>query len=706
MKQKTAVLLVFALLLFAQVTLADQPTVAAANPAFTLPTALPAAYQAGCENPANPIVAENCQPGTTDWSVETIGGIEGYASATSVNKGESLTFFVNTSAPRFDLYIYRSGYYDGMGGRLIQAVPDLEGRAQPACYYEFDTGLTSCGQWTPSYELTIPDEWVSGVYIAKMVRQDDGGQNFMIFVVRDDDRDSAILYQQSVTTYHAYNYYGGKSLYNNTDVWNACMTVSEQTRAVKVSLNRPYLAPMTEPNMYFHVEYPMVYWLEQQGYDVAYSTNMDTHRSGKPGEHNELLDHQMFMISGHDEYWSQEMRDAITAARDAGVHIGSFSSNTGYWRVRFEPDPQTGEPDSVMVGYKSTQSGPPDPSGHATGTFRDPEGANAPENALLGTMYVGDNINLFFPLQISAEEAQDAIYRNTGLQGIPEGSEVQIGSRLLGWEWDGIVDNGLTPDNLTVLASTSLYGNKLMDAGREYTGVQPNEAIVSRYEAPSGALVFSTGTNQWSWGLAIVEPNPVIQQVTYNLLADMGIQPATPAESLVLDGEEADVPVTEDYFFPDEGSAPVISNIQVVTDDHSASFTWETDTDANGQIGVGLSPDVLTLFGRSDLDFERTHQVYQDFLKRDTQYYYVVVSTDEQGRRTVSDVDTFQTEAGGFGGRITGFVRPLAGSVVCLVQGQPAVAIVGGLVIVAAVLLVIVFLWRRIRRRPAQPTTV
>src|SRR6185369_9358911 len=121
-----------------------------------------------------------------------------------------------------------------------------------------------------------------------------------------------------------------------------------------------YQAPMSEYNLYFHGEYPMVSWLEQQGYDVTYSTNLDTHRSGKKGEHNELLDHKIFLSSGHDEYWSQEMHDAVLEARDAGVNLAFFSSNVSYWRIRFEDDPLTGQPDRTMVTYKTTQSGFPD----------------------------------------------------------------------------------------------------------------------------------------------------------------------------------------------------------------------------------------------------------------------------------------------------------------------------------------------------------
>jgi hypothetical protein len=43
----------------------------------------------------------------------------------------------------------------------------------------------------------------------------------------------------------------------------------------------------------------MVRWLERKGYDVSYTTGVDTDRRG-----SELLEHRVFLSVGHDEYWS------------------------------------------------------------------------------------------------------------------------------------------------------------------------------------------------------------------------------------------------------------------------------------------------------------------------------------------------------------------------------------------------------------------
>lgn len=604
----------------------------------------------------NPIVEENLQPGSGDWQINNYAPeeIEGFASATSFNLGETINFFVNTSAPRFDLFIYRSGYYNGAGGRLLAEVRDLEGIVQPEPYYDWDTGLASCSHWAISHSLTIPEDWVSGIYIAKLVCPDTGGENYILFVVRNDAHKADILFQQSVTTYQAYNDYYGKSLYNFNSV--GCITVAETTRAVKVSFDRPYAAPQVYyGNTYFWSDFPMVFWLEAQGYDVVYSTNIDTHRSGKSEGPNKLLDHRVFLAVGHDEYWTQEMRDAITAARDAGVHLGFFSSNTGYWRVRLEPDPQTGEPERVLVCYKTSESGPADPSDHATNLWRDPQSVNNPENALIGVQYLGDNDTTFFPLRIPAELAQDHLYRYTGLQEMQPGTYVDIGQRLVGWEWDAVTDNGHTPENLVILAASPVYGvMRDNPADYHYTPIKEGLAHATRYVASSGAIVFAAGTNLWAWGLAQIEPDSRLQQITCNLLADMGVSPVTPDPLLILDSQ--DLPrhqppklFENTVYLSDSTPAPVILNLQQVVTGTTLTITWETETPTRGQVWIRQTIgaeewfDPIVVDSHHD-DFVTSHQLTISNLLSYTTYSFRVAALDAQGKVSISAIGIFETQ--------------------------------------------------------------
>lgn len=415
-----------------------------------------------CQTPANPIVEENCRPGDDGWQVpEPSYTIVGYAMPTSATVGEAVDFLVSTSAPDFDIDIYRSGYYAGKGGRLVMSTDSLRGGEQPPCLDDPKIGLRSCANWRTSYTLAVPRDWVSGIYLAVLTRRDDGRESVVPFIVRDDERRADILYQYDLSTYQAYNNYVGKSLYSFNS--GHCLTVAEAPRAVKVSLARPHVVPPMDPTSYFRVEYPMVSWLEAQGYDVSYSTSLDTHRSGLRGQANELLEHRVFLAVGHDEYWSTEMRSAMTQARDAGVHLAFFTGNTGYWKIRFEPDPWTGGADLVMVSYKTAESGPEDPSGDPTSLWRDPSGPDRPENELVGIMFNGGNAGVFFPLRVTAELAHDRVFRNTGLDTLPPGTYVDIGRQLVGWEWDAVAENGLTPNGLTVLARTPFYGELASD---------------------------------------------------------------------------------------------------------------------------------------------------------------------------------------------------------------------------------------------------
>jgi hypothetical protein len=664
--------------------------------------------EAACVSPQNPIVVENCQAGTTDWYVTNYwGDIEGFASATSVDSGETIEFHINTNAPAYDLLVFRTGYYGGTGGRLVKAFRGLPGQVQPACYKQYDTGLTSCSNWSVSLSLTIPEDWVSGIYIGKLIRPDTGGENLIHFVVRDDQRHAPILLQQSITTYQAYNDYGDKSLYSSI-VANSCLTVAEAPRAVQASFDRPnHLYPYAH-NSYAWSDFPMVYWLEGQGYDVSYVTNIDTHRSGKAGQNNELLNHQVFLSVGHDEYWSQEMRDAITQARDASVSLGFFSSNVSYWRIRLEPDPWSGEPDRVIVSYKTTESGSADPSGHPTGTWRDPEGANNPENELIGIQYVGDNDVDYFPLRVKAEQAQDPLYRHTGLEQMPPGSYVDIGRHLIGWEWDAVADNGHTPSGLVILAESPVHGTLLTDAGRTYA-LGKAEANVTRYTAPSGAKVFAAGTNQWAWGLALFEPDRRIQQMTYNLLADMGVYPATPAKTLVLDENKAVNSIPQDFIESvevnqlslitgvqemlelmgtqadlgtksettaevvrpvEEGTDPVITNLKVSSTSNTVTIAWETDRPATSQVWIKIKSGQIDyrLSGESGWllpvaastfqgNLQQQHEITLTNLDPNTQYYYQVASADEWNRASISTEASFQTASGSLVGQAKTFFR-------------------------------------------------
>jgi len=60
---------------------------------------------------------ENQKLGTTDWELTNPAikrEIEGYASLTSVNRGDEIQLFINTSEPNYTIDIFRMGWYNGL----------------------------------------------------------------------------------------------------------------------------------------------------------------------------------------------------------------------------------------------------------------------------------------------------------------------------------------------------------------------------------------------------------------------------------------------------------------------------------------------------------------------------------------------------------------------------------------------------------------
>src|SRR6266704_803708 len=117
---------------------------------------------------SNPTVIENQQPGTSQWKIpwgssatDSVGQIKGYASATSVNKGGNITFYVSVNpAQTYTIDLFRMGWYQGLSGRLIQHIGPLNGVQQPTCPTDATTGMIEC-HWSPAYTLATQTSWTS-----------------------------------------------------------------------------------------------------------------------------------------------------------------------------------------------------------------------------------------------------------------------------------------------------------------------------------------------------------------------------------------------------------------------------------------------------------------------------------------------------------------------------------------------------------------
>ena len=421
-----------------------------------------------------------------------VAEIQGYASLTSVNQGGTIDFHVRTiNTNPYTLSIFRIGWYNGAGSRLMLGPITLPGVVQPMppapVYPPAGTGIVECN-WSVSYSLTVPTDWVSGVYFVKLSLSSPWKESYIVFVVRDDARNSPLLYQSSVATFQAYNEWGGSSLYT--------VTPGGQKTGVKVSFDRPYwvnygagnFIDFNEPGP----EIQMVRWLERQGYDVTYATDIDTHENP-----NTVLSHKAFLVVGHDEYWSRNMRDNVTRGRDTGVNLGIFGANVLYWQVRFEPS-STGAADRTMVGYKELAAMDPiaDPR-LVTPRWRD---LGEPEGALLGVQY-----NMFSSPTVSDIVVTNASHWLFNGTGVTNGT---IFPNVEGYETDSLY----APSGATVLAHSPFPRDNPVVFGD-----------MTIYTADSGALVFAAGSIFWPLGLDALWPSPgvvpAMQQVAANFLS-------------------------------------------------------------------------------------------------------------------------------------------------------------------------------------------
>ena len=173
-----------------------------------------------------------------------------------------------------------------------------------------------------------------GVYLAHLVRDDTGGS-------AASSRSSSATTPATrtcssrprTTTWQAYNSYGGNSLYSCTV--NCPPGNPRPTRALRRCPTTGRSTPRDDGghSWLMYSEYPMIRFLEANGYDVCYTPGIDVDRAGR---HCSTTTRRSSR-SGHDEYWSGTQRANVEAARDEGVNLAFFSGNEVFWKTRGEP---------------------------------------------------------------------------------------------------------------------------------------------------------------------------------------------------------------------------------------------------------------------------------------------------------------------------------------------------------------------------------
>ena len=461
----------------------------------------------------NRIVEENRKPGTVEWQLQyhrfdepvtlaanplirrlRSSAIEGYASRTSVLPSETIDFMVSMNPPgRFTIDLYRMGYYSGSGGRHMARLGPFRGDLQPNPMMTIER-LRECA-WEKCTTFTIPDDWPSGVYLGKLARDEPYGfQSYIVFVVKEH-RKSELLCQVSDITWQAYNKWpGSDSLYDDGNPGVAWYHGPN----VRVSFDRPYAvragiargqesALSAGSGEFLLWEHPMCFWLEQQGYDVTYCSNLDLHLD--PGI---LQMSKVFLSVGHDEYWSRKMFDEVVRARDEGLSLAFFCGNALYDEIEL---------------YDSSVGGAPCRAFARKQKFNEAE--------LMGVKSYGPGYGDWV-----ATKPEHWIYEGTGLKA---GDRIPA---IIGWEYHG------TPANipgLEVVASSPLFG-----CAPSAVENPVHHAVV--YPCDKGNWVFNVGTIWWPEGLSCPPGHvparsgycggtfgvsPTVQRITANALNRM-----------------------------------------------------------------------------------------------------------------------------------------------------------------------------------------
>lgn len=470
----------------------------------------------------NPIVFENSKEGSLDWQLTRVRldkrdgyrcpWIEGYCSKQSVKAGETLEIFVSTNpVAEFKIEIFRTGYYGGRGARLMETLGPFSGKTQPTPESKRgDRQLIECN-WEATTSITIPEDWISGVYLGRLTtlppeNKQDYWQSYVVFIVRDD-RNADFLFQCSDNTWQAYNLWPDKySVYSHPK--------GNQGPWADVSFDRPYgkYAQIYEnpqsigSGEWLCFEFPFAYWMEKEGYDVSYCSNLDMIDPARAAAGR----YKGFLSIGHDEYWDIRQYENALKMRENGVNLMFFSGNSVCWVSPFSPSDDGNRENRIIF------RGGPYGGDYTYATLREERHGPFPhrgpdEGYLMGSRNVS-------PVNGGGDwvcaKPDHWIFEGTGMEmceSIPG---------LIGWEYHGDPPKDI-PGLEVVAEGTAMQG-----------GVNPQHWTATIYPGPKGNFVWNASTIFWCQDLSRPPghmipwshwsrphgPDARVQRITKNLL--------------------------------------------------------------------------------------------------------------------------------------------------------------------------------------------
>nr|WP_297350675.1 N,N-dimethylformamidase beta subunit family domain-containing protein [uncultured Caldimonas sp.] len=445
--------------------------------------------------------------------------IRGYPARPSVAPGGTLALHVATDTARFRIAFHR--WEDGFVP--VDTTAWLPGRDAPPGRPEADW------QW-PVYPIDVPRHWPSGVYVAHLIEPDGTvplgvamDRAAVLFVVRGNGR-SPLLYKLPIATYHAYNCTGGGCFYHQPPRWH-------DPPGAKLSWHRPgggiggetFGAPdhydASSPRQTFaHWDAPFIRWLVQQGHAPEFCADIDVHDDPAV-----LSGHRLLLSVGHDEYWTDAMRDHVERYVAGGGNVAFFGANLCWWRIHLV------DAGSAMVCH---QGGPKGALDH----WWPPTGVHRPEDAMTGVSYRHGGGWWDGPRTATGYTVQDGSHWVFSGTGLATGASFGANSTppLVGYECDGapleLVDaaRGLvrlapharecgTPAGYTVLAAGLLDDNWQELPHREHHGPGGGVHAATMGLYQRGGTVFAAGTTDWAQVLANGS-DPHVETITRNVV--------------------------------------------------------------------------------------------------------------------------------------------------------------------------------------------
>jgi hypothetical protein len=400
--------------------------------------------------------------------------------------------------------------------------------------------LTDCG-WPAAAEVTIPEDAGTGTYYVRVTLAGAEAEPLEIpfVVVRPAPRRRgavALLYATFTWTAYARRATDGVSI---PGLMSSAYTRNASGRlyfnlGMRMPLPRavPYVhrTHLRDATMHQHLVRPerlAEAWLAHEGY--AYECITDTDLDADPA----LLEHfSALMIVGHNEYWTQRMRDGVDTYLRGGGSVLCLSGNTAFWRVSYDQESK------VIETRKTTHPGegtgvawlPPSEWGERWHTDGLPGGkwsylGQAPSEILgletLGWIDSGDK-TAFAPFTVHAPG--HFLFRDPELVPLESGNLIGTrshdGPAVSGYEMDGLPQAqgmpALDPEGLTVLAHAD-HGPRFV----AHWGADPGYgADLIYWERPAGGRVFNAGATNYAGALAV---DPGIQALTRNALHHMGV---------------------------------------------------------------------------------------------------------------------------------------------------------------------------------------